>query len=78
MYLNHTHLNLLIYSKHLAYMHKELPKGYSETVNRWRTDNTIAKRKGKRHKQWSTKHYTELSSTKRIQVLQTDEKFLLF
>ena len=34
----------------------KIPKGYSESVNRGRTDNTMAKRK--RTKQRSTKQYT--------------------
>ena len=35
-----------------------MPKGQSESINR-RTDNTMAKRKGQKDKQRSTKHYTE-------------------
>ena len=34
----------------------KIPKGYSEYLNRWRTDNTMAKRKGQKVKQRSTKH----------------------
>jgi len=34
----------------------KIPKGQSESVNRERTDNTMAKRKGQRDKQRSTKH----------------------
>jgi len=36
----------------------KIPKGQSDTVN-WRTDNTIAKGKRQKDKQWSTIHYTE-------------------
>ena len=38
-------------------MRLKISKGSSESVNRRRTDNTIAKRK--KDKQRSTKHYTE-------------------
>ena len=34
----------------------KIPKGQSESVYRRRTDNTMAKRKGTKDKQWSTKH----------------------
>ena len=34
----------------------KIPKGYSESVNRRRTDNTMAKEKGQQDKQPSTKH----------------------
>ena len=38
----------------------KIPKEWSEAVNGRRTDNTVAKRKkGEKHEQRSTKHYTE-------------------
>jgi hypothetical protein len=38
----------------------KIPKELSEAVNGRRTDNTVAKRKkGEKHEQRSTKHYTE-------------------
>ena len=37
-----------------------MPKGYSEALNRRRTDNTMAERKGtKKGQTRSTKHYTK-------------------
>ena len=34
----------------------KIPKGITESVNRRRTDNTMAKKKGQKNKQRSTKH----------------------
>jgi len=36
----------------------KIPKEQSEVVNRRRTDNTMAKRKWEKNKQWSTKYDT--------------------
>ena len=37
----------------------KIPRGQSESVNRWRTDKTMDEKKGQKDKQQFTKHYTE-------------------
>jgi hypothetical protein len=43
--------------KQMSKKRLKVPKGFSESINRRKTDNTMAK-KGQKDKQRSTKHYT--------------------
>jgi len=45
---------LVVFKKSL-----KIPKGYSESVNKRRTDTTMATEKDTKEKQRSTKHYIE-------------------